>query len=254
MATASISLIREQSEAVDPPRALWVPFALGRPLGSADDPEFQTEVIRAALGMLSTATAPTIEDYLVEAPAEAGPEVWACPLNLAMPSDDSLSARLLSEVGRLRPWSAETRNKRGRTLFGASGATPDQVNDVARALGSIAESGDVTTPPTGDVDWAFEMPLLVRHLTDDLRTFYHEGIAAQPGSAAPNHDALNAWIFGGTALGDTLLAIADHLTRATDLPMAQLVRGFLIPEGHYNGASAFPTGTFSVKTGKPVED
>ena len=38
------------------PRALWVPFALGRPLGSADDPEFQKDVMRAALGMLATAT------------------------------------------------------------------------------------------------------------------------------------------------------------------------------------------------------
>ena len=54
VATASISLIREQSEAVRPPRALWVPFALGRPLGSADDPEFQKQVMRAALGMLAT--------------------------------------------------------------------------------------------------------------------------------------------------------------------------------------------------------
>ena len=43
MATTSISLIREQSEAVRPPRALWVPFALGRPLGSAADPDFQPE-------------------------------------------------------------------------------------------------------------------------------------------------------------------------------------------------------------------
>ena len=61
VATASISLIREQSEAVRPPRALWVPFALGRPLGMADDAEFQTEALRAALEMLATATEPTIE-------------------------------------------------------------------------------------------------------------------------------------------------------------------------------------------------
>ena len=66
VATASISLIREQSEAVRPPRALWVPFALGRPFGSADDPAFQKDVMRAALGMLATATEPTIEDYPVE--------------------------------------------------------------------------------------------------------------------------------------------------------------------------------------------
>ena len=60
VATTSISLIREQSEAVNPPRALWVPFALGRPLGSASDPDFQKNVIRAAFDLLDLATEPTI--------------------------------------------------------------------------------------------------------------------------------------------------------------------------------------------------
>ena len=239
MATASISLIREQSEAVRPPRALWVPFALGRPLGSADDPEFQKNVMRASLGMLETTTERTIEDYPVEAPDEAGPGVWACPLNLPVPDDDSHTGQLLAEVTRLQPWSAETRAARGRTLFGATGATPEQVEEVARALGSIADGGDVETMPESEVEWAFAMPLLVRHLADDLRTFYHEAIAAQPGPGAPNHDALNDWIFGGTALGAALQAVADHLTGA-DTPMTKLVRGFLIPEGHYKGGSAFP--------------
>ncbi len=241
MATASISLIREQTERVRPPRALWVPFALGRPLGSAADPEFQTNVIRAAFAMLETTTEPTIEDYPVEAPEEAGPAQWSCPLSLDLGDDDTLSGRLLSEVGRLRPWSAETRRERGRTLFGATGASTDQVGDVAEALVSIAESGDTATAPVSDVEWAFDMPLLIRHLADDLRTFYHEGVAAQPGPAAPNHAALNEWIFGGTVLGETLLKVADHLTAAGD-PYSLLVRGLLIPEGHYQGGSAFGEG------------
>ena len=232
MATTSISLIREQTERLRPPRALWVPFALGRPLGSAADPEFQKDVMRAAFDLLSTATEPTIADYPVDAPDEAGPGQWACPLNLGPIVDDSLEGRLLAEVARLGPWAAETRAARGRTLFGVSGATG--VDDVVRALAATAD--DVATPPPGD--WAFDMPLLIRHLADDLRTFYHEAIAAQPGSLAPNHDALNEWIFGGTALGDTLQAVADRLTEADD-PMSSLVRGLLIPEGHYRGGSAF---------------
>lgn len=236
MATASISLVREQTERVRPPRALWVPYALGRPLGSAEDPEFQRNVIRAALAMLHAATEPTIEDYPVEAPAEAGPEEWACPISLAPASGaatDGHTGRLLAEVARLRPWSAETRAARGRTLFGASGAAPDQVKEVAQALGQVADTGDLDYPPPGAVAWAFAMPLLIRHLADDLRTFYHEAIAAQPGPGAPNHDALNRWIFGGTALGEALTTIADHLTAATDRPAATRVRGLLIPQGYY---------------------
>jgi hypothetical protein len=215
-----------------------VPFALGRPLGSATDSEFQKNVMRQAFALLDTATERTIVDYDGPLPEEAGPGQWACPLNLGPIVDDSLTGRLLAEVGRLKTWSAQTRAARGRTLFGVSGAGPEQIDDVARALASVAAADSITDPPPGDIEWAFDMPLLIRHLADDLRTFYHEAIAAQPGSAAPNHDAINDWIFGGTALGDTLQAVADRLTQADD-PMASLVRGLVIPEGRYQGGSAF---------------
>ena len=239
VATTSISLIRPQSERVGPPRALWVPYALGRPLGSAADPDFQKDVMRAAFELLATLTEPTIVDYEVEAPQEAEAGQWACPLNLAPDEADvSLAGRLAAEVERLRPWSMETRRHRGRTLFGASGAAEDQVDEVAAALGHVAESGDLTKRPPGAVEWSHEMPLLVRHLADDVRTFYHEGIASQPGASAPNHDALNDWIFGGTALGEVLTAVADHLTES-EHPMSNTVRGLLIPEGYYRNGSAF---------------
>ena len=48
------------------------------------------------------------------------------------------------------------------------------------------------------------MPLLIRHLADDLRTFYHEAVASQPGAGAPNHDELSRWLFDTTALGDAI--------------------------------------------------
>jgi hypothetical protein len=219
-------------------------------LGSADDPEFQKDVMRAALGMLATATEPTIVDYPIEAPEEAGPGEWACPVSFPVPEDDSHTARLVAEVARLAPWANETRTARGRTLFGASGAAPDQIEAVARALGEIADHGDVTEPPDVGIQWKFSMPLLLRHMADDMRTFYHEAVASQPGPGAPNHDALTDWIFGstasggtasgGTALGDALLAIAEHLTE-DDRPVSLIVRGWMIPEGHFRGRSAFPS-------------
>ena len=239
VATTSISLIREQSEAVRPPRALWVPFALGRPLGAAEDAEFQKQVMRAALALLTTATGPTITDYPIEAPAEADSESWVCPVNFPVAPAATITERLQAEVARLAPWSAETRKARGRTLFGASGAMPDEVDAVASAFGTMADTGDVVQAPDVGIEWAFEMPLLVRHLADDLRTFYHEAIAAQPGPSAPNHEALNAWIFADTALGEALQAVATHLT-VLDTRKAKFVRGLLIPEGFYKGGSAFP--------------
>ena len=253
VATTSISLIREQSEAVRPPRALWVPFALGRPLGSADDPEFQKDVMRAAFAMLATATEPTINDYPIEAPEEADAGEWACPVSFAVPEDGSHTARLVAEVTRLAPWANETRAARGRTLFGASGAAPEQIEAVATALGVLADSGDMTVPPDVGIDWKFTMPLLVRHLADDMRTFYHEAVASQPGPGEPNHEALTQWIFGeaqsgGTALGDSLQAIAEHLT-VDARPVSLIIRGWMIPEGHFRGGSAFPTADDIAKGG-----
>lgn len=250
VATTSVSLIREQSEAVAPPRALWVPFALGRPLGSAADAGFQKQVMRAAFDLLASATAPTIADFPHEAPEEAGVEAWVCPVSFPAPQATTMSARLMAEVARLAPWSAETRAARGRTLFGATGAGVDEVEAVARALGIVADTGDVTNPPDVGVDWAFDMPLLLRHIADDLRTFYHEAIAAQPGPAAPNHAALSTWIFADTALGEALQAVARHLT-ADDSRKAKFVRGLIIPEGFYKGGSAFPASAeFGAPGGK----
>jgi hypothetical protein len=84
------------------------------------------------------------------------------------------------------------------------------------------------------------MPFLLRHLADDLRGYYHEAIASQPGETPPNHDALNEWIFGQTVLGEVLVTIGDHLTAAEkDNPFAPLVRNFVIPEGHYRGIASF---------------
>jgi len=232
------------SEAVVPPRALWVPFDLGRPLGAIDDSEFQKNVMRTAFGLLDTAVEPTIEDYQIQAPDKGLSETWSCPLNLTSESSGSLGERLVAEVARLRPWAIETRRQRGRTLFGISGAREDQVDELARVFAAIAETGDVTSEPvTDEISWAFEMPLLLRHIADDLRTFYHEAIAAQPGGNAPDHDALSRWIFSETVLGETLVLVADGLTKVPNSPMAQLVRGLLIPEGHYRGGSAFSKET-----------
>ena len=189
--------------------------------------------------MLATATEPTIEDFPIDAPG-AGPEVWACPLTLDVDADDSLSGRLATEIGRLRPWAAQTRRQRGRTLFGLSGAGPDQVDEVASVLAECAASGNVTTAPDVGIEWQHRMPFLLRHLAEDLRSFYHEAIAAQPGEEPPNHDALNEWIFSETVLGEVLVTLGDHLTALGETePNALLVRNFVIPEGHYRGIANF---------------
>ncbi|HEU0011213.1 MAG TPA: hypothetical protein VFT34_15450 [Verrucomicrobiae bacterium] len=65
IATVGIQLLREVAEKVRPPRALFVPFKHGYPLGAPNDPSRQHEVIEAALRLFedSSLTPPALVDY-----------------------------------------------------------------------------------------------------------------------------------------------------------------------------------------------
>ena len=58
--TASVTLLREITERVAPPRALFVDFPLGYPLGAPDDAALQTRILRSALELLLEPVPPAI--------------------------------------------------------------------------------------------------------------------------------------------------------------------------------------------------
>ena len=58
--TASVTLLREITERVDPPRALFVDCPFGYPLGVPNNPGLQTEIILATLGLLAEDIPPAI--------------------------------------------------------------------------------------------------------------------------------------------------------------------------------------------------
>jgi hypothetical protein len=62
--TVSISLLREITEQIRPPRALFVPFPLGHPLGESNNPELQTRIIRAAFALLPRTDIPVLETFV----------------------------------------------------------------------------------------------------------------------------------------------------------------------------------------------
>ena len=49
IATVAIALVRPQAERTRPPRALWVPFELGRPFGPPSDPAWRPPFMPAAV-------------------------------------------------------------------------------------------------------------------------------------------------------------------------------------------------------------
>lgn len=61
--TVSITLLREVTEKVQPPRALFVPYPLGYPLGEPGDAALQRRIIMAALSLLERDTLPLVEEF-----------------------------------------------------------------------------------------------------------------------------------------------------------------------------------------------
>jgi hypothetical protein len=63
--TVGISLLREVTSVIHPPRALFVPFPLGFPLGAPHDAALQHQVIRAAFDLLPRTDVPVLESFRV---------------------------------------------------------------------------------------------------------------------------------------------------------------------------------------------
>ncbi len=64
ISTVCISLLREVTDVLRPPRALFVPYPLGYPLGAAHNAELQTRIIRAACALLSRVDVPVVEEFI----------------------------------------------------------------------------------------------------------------------------------------------------------------------------------------------
>jgi hypothetical protein len=61
--TVSISLLHEVTGVLRPPRALFVPYRLGYPLGQPNHPALQHRIIAAALALLERNDVPVIVDF-----------------------------------------------------------------------------------------------------------------------------------------------------------------------------------------------
>jgi len=229
IATVVVSLVREHTERIKPPRALWVPFQLGRPLGAPDDPAFQTRVLRAALALFSAPAGPVIGDFDEDAPG-ADPEDysgWVCPMTLPAPPDGSVApgsllAQLRAEIDSLAPWYDLARERRGRTTVGVSGMT---IAEAAGLLTAFLDDQEIESP-----DPALSAPHAVKFAADDLKAWYLEAATARPGAAGSA--ALNDWFWGETAAGRLLLQLSA-VCRGIDTPVMQwLGHKSLVPRSH----------------------
>jgi hypothetical protein len=205
--TVSISLVREHTEAVRPPRALWVTFELGRPFGIPDDPPFQRRVVKAALELLERTDGPLIADYPEHVTEPVDYTGWACPVNLAPQQAETLA----SEVERLAPWYDRSVADRARTTVGLSGL------DIPSAARLVSDA------------LAGELPeaLLLKRAVEDLKAYYLEAASAFPEAGTPA--TRKEWLWGETILARALMDLLPKLAASDDKLHQFLASYDLIP-------------------------
>ena len=125
IATVAISLIRPQTENTKPPRALWVPFELGRPFGPPSDTHFQKRVVLAALRLLEGGNGRVlIEDFPDDDPRRRLDPAWHppfMPAAVSAGSPETLASELEAEIQSLATAHRRWVEQHHRTTVGLSG-------------------------------------------------------------------------------------------------------------------------------------
>ncbi|MFT5268755.1 MAG: hypothetical protein ACI88C_002196 [Acidimicrobiales bacterium] len=192
IATVVLAATKSVVERMQPPRALFCEFPLGRPLGKPGDAEFQHDVLARAFAMLDAETGPVLENH---------PEVIEAdetPLSCALPPrfDPSLPAAV-DEAKGMRKAFDRALQRRGVTSVGRV-VDPDGLPGALQILDDIAngthwkEAGIPGSNTTA--------------LCHDIRTYYEEAALELVDGPSPGGRAAEAWYFESTQAGRTVLA------------------------------------------------
>jgi len=210
IATTSISLVREHTEKIKPPRALFVPFPFGHAFGRPNDAALQHRVLAAALDLLGTPTGPVLRDFPDD--AEPGVEPPAPRQASTITPSANVPEDVAAEAGAMRARHEQWMSKSGgRTVFGLSRVPAERFDDVARFLERFAagDDDDMSERPAD-----IPLPAFIRWCADDLKTLYFEGYLATAPDAGG--DEIARWFWGETAAGQLLRRVRDRLDASDD--------------------------------------
>jgi hypothetical protein len=227
--TTQISLIREHTEVIKPPRALWVPFELGRPLGRPSDTVLQRRVLVAALDLFKARLGPVLEDFSHEgtnytALNDPEPAVWACPVSFtapakAMSDNEKLIDRFKQEVAELRNWYDVGLNQTDRTSV--VNFDPDSASQL---LSAYVLNGSTNSTKT-DLPFAVALRLAAQ----DLKAFYFEAMIARPAMAPPGSKTFNRWFWSEMVAGQVLKAVKERCLNEPDKSLRLTGAMLLVP-------------------------
>ena len=206
LVTGGISLIREHTEKVKPPRALWVPFPFGLPLGHPENAAEQRCVLDAVLALIDEPDVPVLHDFDGElAPGETGTSIQAAAVEAAPVELD-----LADEVTTMRRYWEQWIDRSGRTAVGVSNVPPVKFRGVVRFLEAFVKGEHRALPEQGETP----LPLFIRYCADDLRVLYLEArLVMRPDESQSD---TQRWFWGETTLGSFLRTLRDVMTDSDD--------------------------------------
>jgi hypothetical protein len=201
IATTTIGLVRPHLERTRPPRGLWVPFPLGRPLGEPEDNAFQHSVLKAALSLLERTSGPVIlEDYPSDAPSMTDSAGWQPELSLetmnshALKTGSDWATAFEAEMHIVMQAWEVAKNQSGRTMVGNARLSP--TDWVPYAMQFI--DGNIPESPVAGISSA----VLLRYIADDIKAMYYE--AAQAPTPRPSVKQIEFWFWNNTLAADFL--------------------------------------------------
>ncbi len=226
IATTQISLIREHTEIIKPPRALWVSFPLGRPFGNPNDPPFQRDVLKQALKLLEYPSGPVLEDYRGEArEIEESQAQIACPVSFSPPppekgSIDALCLNFRKEFSQMQSWHRLAVEEKERSTSGISTMSADEIGEL---FIRFVNGEKVETEKRGR-----KLSDCLRLAAEDLKAIYLEAMAAQPGQTTDGK-ALTDWFWRETYAALLLNEVRKRCLRFSEEDMLLAGKLLLIP-------------------------
>jgi hypothetical protein len=215
--TVALASVRAQAEKTRPPRALWTPAMLGRPLGEPGDPPFQLRILRAALALLQRTDGPVIlDDFPDDPPGWADNPLWTPPTTT--PPTTTAPYAFSTELAALLPLWQAAQARFGRTSVGLSHQSPE----AWPAFTNAVLAGDLPTVPALDTT-----ALALRFLCDDIKALYGE--AAQAVGPAPSAGQVDAWFWRQTAAGATLRALRQVAINSPNNALRTVGGRFFVP-------------------------
>jgi len=216
LATVIVALVREHIETMRPPRALWVPFELGRPFGAPQDFALQTRVLRAALALLEqSGPEPVLEDFVEEAPYPQGDANWKFPGELD-------GSNPLAEAVSIRPFWEEALARHRHSSLGISGLSPE----VAIEYVGRYHSAEPLANPKGMARIS-----RARFAIDDIKAYYLEAATAREGH--PSSRQLLDWFWEQTLAGAMIREFQERARTSEDKNLKQIADS-LVPAERTN--------------------